>query len=90
MGCTGAAWRAVGHNLFADTLKSPGIRVAPPVRACLATLEWDGLACELCSREDGPDAMEAAAVYGGLHLSFLRRGDGRLRCVPRQLLRNQA
>ncbi|WP_284750843.1 hypothetical protein [Arthrobacter sp. efr-133-R2A-120] len=38
----------------------------------MATLEWDGLRCEplLCSvDEELPDALHAAAVYGGLQQS---------------------
>ncbi|GAB2713840.1 hypothetical protein ACX801_18215 [Arthrobacter bambusae] len=65
-------WRAVARNLLTDTLESAGIRVSGPVHPWgVATLEWDGLRCEplLCSvDEELPDALEAAAVYGGLNL----------------------
>lgn len=65
-------WRAVTRNLLGDTLESAGIRVSAPAHPWgIATLEWDGLRCEplLCSvDEELPDALEEAAVYGGLRL----------------------
>lgn len=67
------AWRSVTRNLLTDTLESAGITVSPPVHPwAVATLEWDGVRCEplLCSvDEELPDAIHAAAVYGGLQLS---------------------
>lgn len=65
-------WRAVTRNLLADTLESAGIKVSAPVHPWgVATLEWDGLLREplLCSvDQELPDALEEAAVYGGLRL----------------------
>lgn len=65
-------WRAVTRNLLTDTLESAGIKVSAPAHPWgVATLEWDGLRCEplLCSVDpDLPDALEEAAVYGGLRL----------------------
>ncbi|MDQ0241452.1 hypothetical protein [Arthrobacter bambusae] len=67
-----AAWRAVTRNLLAGTLESAGIKVSAPAHPWgVATLEWDVLRCEplLCSvDEELPDALEEAAVYGGLRL----------------------
>lgn len=87
-------WRAVALNLLTDTMESAGIRVSSPVHPWgIASLEWDGLRCEplLCSvDEELPDALEEAAVYGGLRLRLFEEVMAAYTTCLVQLLRPSA